>query len=224
VTQTACQHGSTTPTAPTILFPSTTGVAYTTNKAAPYRAGQRVLVTATATKGYFFATPPSGWTKVSDTVLTEHVHLTKLAPNACTLSARVTKATFTPEQCVHGTPQSGSYTVPSSTGVVYTVNGTKTRAGTYRAPAGTTVQIVASPKSGYQLQGQRTWTHTFGATPQCSGNASKHVHHPRTTTPPPNQLANTGVPTVHLIAIGVALLILGSLAMLAATRRRETKR
>jgi hypothetical protein len=224
VTQTACRTGSTTPTAPTIVLASTPGVTYTTNKSAPYRAGETVLVTATATKGHFFASPPSGWTKVSDSVLTDQVHLNKLAPNACTLSAKVTKASFTAEQCVHGQPQSGSYTVPSSTGVVYTVNGKTTPAGTYHAPAGTTVQIVATPKSGYKLAGQRTWTHTFGATPQCSGNASKHVHHPRTTTPPPNQLANTGMPTAHLISIGVALLILGSLTMLAATRRRETKR
>ncbi len=223
VTQTACQTGSTTPTPPTIVFASTPGVSYTTDKSAPYHAGETVLVTATASKGYFFAHPPAGWTKVSDTVLTEHVHLKKLGPEACWLNVKVTKATFTTEQCVNGQPESGSYTVPSTTGVVYTVNGKRTSSGTYRAPSGSTVQVVAIPTNGYKLVGQRTWTHAFGATPQCSGNASKHIHHPQ-TTPPPNQLANTGVPTEHLVSIGVGLLILGSLTMLAATRRRETKR
>jgi hypothetical protein len=239
-TQTSCPAGRTTPLAPTLTLPDDSAALVYTAKVissntsgftahsvtTPYQPGQTVLVTATAQGTYFFDTVANGWSKVSDTVATLTIHFNALGANECTVSEKATQAGFTAEQCVSGTPKGGTYTIPSTTGVVYTVNGTTTKAGSYPAAPKSTVNVVAAAKTGYTLVGQTTWTHTFGATPQCSNTAPVQVHKPsdvdsaRTSN---NNLAATGVPTENLLTIGFGLLIIGSLSMLLATRRRDSE-
>jgi hypothetical protein len=241
VTQTSCPAGRTTPLAPTLTVPSDTDAVHYTTKVisnsasgfarnsvtTSYQPGQTVLVTATAQGTFFFATVPDAWTKVSDTVLTYTAHFNKLRPHECTLAEKATTANFTAEQCVSGTPKTGTYTVPSSTGVVYTANGKTIKAGTYPAAKNSKVTIVATAKAGYKLVGQTTWTHSFGNTPKCSNTAPQHITRPNDVDHAQvnnNNLASTGVPTENLVSIGFGLLIIGALSMLLATRRRDNER
>lgn len=61
-----------------------------------------------------------------------------------------------------GTAQD-TYTVPSTTGVTYLVNGVATPAGTYNGVGSVTITAVAN--QGYAIQGTASWTFTFDATP-----------------------------------------------------------
>lgn len=89
----------------------------------------------------------------------------------CVPDEEVTPAspTFTPAQCVDGSATSPSYTIPTTTGVVYSVqiNGTggytDTSANTYPVPAGTTVEVKATAANGYELTGTQEWSTTFAS-------------------------------------------------------------
>jgi LPXTG-motif cell wall-anchored protein len=107
--------------------------------------------------------------------------------------------------------------VPKTTGVSYTVNGKKVTGGTYRAVGGSTVTVVATALPGYTLKGRKSWTHTFAKTPKCHHVASKHVHRV-----PPAPLANTGVPTVRILTVGIGLLLVGAACVFLSNRRRRT--
>jgi hypothetical protein len=56
------------------------------------------------------------------------------------------------------TSSSGSYTVPTTTGLTYSKN-----SGTYPATAASTVKVTATAKAGYAITGAASWTHTFTA-------------------------------------------------------------
>lgn len=200
------------PAAATYTIPETTGVDYFVDSVLT-QAG-----TYTATDGSMIsveAKPQAGYTLVGTTSWS---HTYPATPN-CTPppnSAKVAKATFSPNECVHGKPRGATYTVPSSTGVVYTANGKKVTAGTYKAPAGSTITVVATAKTGYTLKGTTTWSHSFGATPECHGTDAEHVHKPHAP------LASTGVPTASLLIAGVGLLLVGgACTFLAAMNRRR---
>jgi hypothetical protein len=57
--------------------------------------------------------------------------------------------------------QDGSYTIPTTAGVVYKVNGSIATNGTYTIASPQTVTVNAYPQSGYVLDGADTWTHNF---------------------------------------------------------------
>jgi hypothetical protein len=297
LTQSTCPTSGTTPVAPTLTLPTTASVVYTVDKPAPYAGGDVVVVTATAQAGHQFdKTAPAGWTRFSDTVetymlqfdaspncaettpptFTDDVCVSSVPTAAtytiadttgvdyyvdsvltaagtytatdgstitveakpqlgytlvgtttwshqflaipdCTDAAKVVKASFTDDKCVNNELRGATYTVPSTTGVSYTVNGKSVSGGTYKASAGSTVTIVATAKPGYTLQGTTSWSHAFGATPQCRGTDAQHVQKP--TSP----LASTGVPTASLLGVGIGLLLVGgACTFLAASRRRRT--
>jgi hypothetical protein len=204
---------SSVPTSATYTIASTPGVDYYVNS---------VLTTAgkyTATDGSTItveAKPQAGYTLVGTSSWSHEFPAT---PD-CVQSAKVVKATFTTDKCVNGTPRGATYTVPSTTGVSYTVNGKSVTAGTYKASSGSTVTIVATAQPGYTLEGTTSWSQAFGATPQCHGTDAQTVHKPTSPTGP---LAVTGVPTATLLGVGIGLLLVGgACTFLAASRRRRT--
>jgi hypothetical protein len=80
------------------------------------------------------------------------------------------EVTFTQPTCEVLT---GSYTIPSTTGVKYKVslNGgayQKVAAGSYTVAAGSTVQVKAFAKKGYVLTGTTTWSSDFPAATDCT--------------------------------------------------------
>ncbi|HEY2271854.1 MAG TPA: hypothetical protein VGH30_03725 [Jatrophihabitantaceae bacterium] len=164
LTQSQCPAGSTTPSAPTLTFPTTADVVYTASPAGPYQGGDAVTVTATAQSGHQFdTTAPSGWTFVNAT--TETYKVTFDASPSCSLPVT---PTFSDDQCVGHSPSSATYTIPSTTGVDYYVNKVLTAAGKYTATDGSTIKVVAKPQTGYTLVGTSSWKHSFPATPNCS--------------------------------------------------------
>lgn len=62
-----------------------------------------------------------------------------------------------------------TYTVPSTTGVEYEVNGEVVAAGTY--PASGEVVAIAHALPGYVLSGESTWSHTFNDSTKVSAKA-----------------------------------------------------
>jgi hypothetical protein len=71
--------------------------------------------------------------------------------------------TQTPPTCV----KLGTYTIPSTTGVKYLVNGNVKAAGTYEAQNGTSVTITAQAEAGFKLKGATNWTFNFTAPTNC---------------------------------------------------------
>jgi len=53
------------------------------------------------------------------------------------------------------------YTIPTSTGVIYSKGGSTIGAGTYTPAAGETVTITAAAAANYTLTGTTSWSHTF---------------------------------------------------------------
>lgn len=204
---------SSVPTSDTYTIASTPGVDYYVNSvlttAGTYPATDGSTITVEAK-------PQAGYTLVGTSSWTHEFPLTL----NCVDSAKVVKATFTTDKCVNGTPRGATYTVPSTTGVSYTVNGKSVTAGTYKATAGSTVTIAATANTGYTLEGTTSWSQAFGATPQCHGTDAQVVHKPTSPTGP---LAVTGVPTATLLGLGIGLLLVGgACTFLAASRRRRT--
>lgn len=56
------------------------------------------------------------------------------------------------------------YTLPTQTGVTYTVSGTPGHSQT--------VTVTATAQAGYELVGQTSWTHTYGPPPRYSASGS----------------------------------------------------
>ena len=56
------------------------------------------------------------------------------------------------------------YTLPTQTGVTYTVSGTPGHSQT--------VTVTATAQAGYELVGQTSWTHTYGPPPRYTANDS----------------------------------------------------
>ena len=61
----------------------------------------------------------------------------------------------------------GSYTINSTNGINYLIGVKTVAAGTYKAAAGTTVQVTAVAQSGYVLEGTTLWTYTFPTPDEC---------------------------------------------------------
>jgi hypothetical protein len=84
---------------------------------------------------------------------------------------RVTPATptFTDDVCQGGLPLGSVYTISTTTGVDYFVNGATTpaTAGDHTVPDGSTITITAQPRTGYVLTGTTSWSHTFPVIGRC---------------------------------------------------------
>ena len=76
--------------------------------------------------------------------------------------------TFSDDVCSNFLATGASYTIPSTAGVDYLVNGAVAPAGTYNAADGATVTVTAQAQPGFSLTGTTTFTHTFSATPSCT--------------------------------------------------------
>lgn len=64
----------------------------------------------------------------------------------------------------------GTYTIPSSTGVIYKVNGVITAAGTYPVTTAGSITVIAEAAAGFQLTGTTSWTLAFTAPTNCGGS------------------------------------------------------
>jgi len=62
----------------------------------------------------------------------------------------------------------GHYTIPTSTGIDYQIDGSTVAAGTYDAAAGTTVTVTAVAQPGYKIdEGKTVWSWTFSTPENC---------------------------------------------------------
>jgi len=91
---------------------------------------------------------------------------TSTAPSAASCVLGITtvvpiKVTFTAPTC----SVLGTYTIPSITGVVYSVGGVVKTSGTYAVANGATVVVTAAAAEGYSIEDTITskWTYTFTA-------------------------------------------------------------
>jgi|GEM_PF-994088 len=77
--------------------------------------------------------------------------------NGCNLPTQATPAPVTfHDACGYA---DDTYTIPTTTGVNYQVNGITKAAGTYHGSG--TVTVTAVAQNGYTLSGTTTWSHTF---------------------------------------------------------------
>lgn len=216
------------PTVPTYTIVPTAGVDYyvgTAKKAAgvyPATGGSTVTITAQAQRGYLL---PGGGTAL----IFKHVFSAKV-----TCSSPVAAATvkFSDDKCATAGPTGASYTVPTTTGVAYTVDGVRLAPGTYPATDGTATTILATAKAGYTLAGVTQWTHKFAAKPAiCLGVEANNAHvvssgggNPTNGGPTTNSVsggtASTGVPVTDLVLFGIALLFAGTACFAGGARRR----
>ena len=129
----------------TYTIPSSDGITYSVGgspvAAGTYPGSGTVVVTATAQPGY---------------VLSGASQFTLVFTDITEVSA--TEPTWTD---VSGTAND-TYTIPSVTGVQYSVGGTPVSAGTYPA-TGTVTVSAAAASAAYTLTGATTFTHTFSS-------------------------------------------------------------
>ena len=132
----------------TVTIPDSAGVTYavggTVRAAGSYPASGTVTVTASPASGYAFTTGAT--TSWSQTLSSARTEVTPAAP------------TFTD---LDGTAND-TVTIPSVTGVQYSIGGTPRAAGAYPA-SGTVTVTAAAASDGYQLASGATtsWTSTF---------------------------------------------------------------
>jgi hypothetical protein len=235
------------PSSATYTIPAATGVTYSVNGTEtaagtyPATAGEAVTITATAQGGYTL-TGSSSWA---------HTYATT---GGCVASVIATAPHFADSVCKVSGATQGTYTIPATTGVVYTANGVTRSAGTYRASAKSTVILLATARSGYHLTGTTTWKHAYPASPDCLGTAgvTKHrggSHHSRSHSTGSHStgahrggqvgaasahhggagaLSNTGVDVAQLLLIGLGALVVGAGCLLLGVhgfaRRRIANR
>lgn len=129
----------------TYTIPATTGVTYQINgqtiAAGTYPALGSVTVTAVAAQGYVLQ-GASSWT-LTFSATACIVNVTPAAPTETDLCRTA----------------NDTYTIPTTTGVTYRVNGVVKAAGTYTGTG--LVIITASANTGYTLQGTKSWTFLF---------------------------------------------------------------
>ena len=171
VTQSACLNG--VPTKPNVVLQSTPGIVYSINPSSGWTAGSTATVTATAASaGDWFQPPaPAGWTYVDLTHETFAITFTA-APN-CVIVASPDDPTVTQSVCNGGTATAPDVTLPTTTGIVYTVNPTN------GWTAGGTATVTATAQAGYQFTSapagwtlvdstHETFAITFTAAPICN--------------------------------------------------------
>lgn len=165
-----------------------TGVSYSISPA-DYAAGDTVTVTATAAKGYWFATadvaPPPSWTAVSatgwtigaDLVTAEYSVTLEENPDceAEPTSVAAAEPTWNDATC----EIDASFVVPEVEGVYYTRadDPTHLTAGTHTiATLPTSVTIIAHAEDGFVLADDTsTFAHQFAEPEGCSGVGGEHA-------------------------------------------------
>lgn len=145
-------NGTCTSPQPTYMIPDVAGVTYEVNGVGvapgshPAQPGDSITVEAAAKSGYALSEATSSWQFTFAAL-----------PASCAAAP-----TDTPPSCAS---PNGHYTIPTTEGVTYFVNGKQTPAGTYAAKAGSSVKITAFGSSGGALAGTSSWTFQFPATP-----------------------------------------------------------
>ena len=196
----------------TYTIPSTTGITYlldgTAIAAGTHQGPASGTVTATALDGYTLA----------DTTWSYALSLPAAA--ACPASVVVTPAAPTVVQSTLCEIE-GTYTIPSTAGVTYLLDGVAVSAGTHIGPASGTV--TAQAQTGYSLT-TTTWSYALSvpAAQTCAVEAPTETT-PSATTPTETAatttLPKTGAPTAALATAGALALLLGATLMAVGSRR-----
>ena len=151
-----------------VTLPETTGVVYELTVGDGKQGAWEV--TATPAKGYYF---DGGQTEiVFDGDLGEY---TECAPTQAVIFVDGECVPFVedePQPAIVGTPVQGTFTIPSVTGIQFTVsiNGgpfTDYPAAEYTANEGDSIVVKAYALPGYTLQGTDQWSHTFAEIGPC---------------------------------------------------------
>lgn len=94
--------------------------------------------------------------------------------SGCAMTVTPGTPTFAPALCVGpGVAGQGSYTIPTTAGIVYSVrinsgSWTVTTAGTYPAAVGTFIEVKADPSPGWlTVQGTKSWNYTVPSPGDC---------------------------------------------------------
>ena len=164
-------------------------------------------VTATTAAPYIFSAT-TGWT-ISPDGRTATYQVTYTPAQGCVAAVIVTPVAPTVTQSTECNAE-GTYTIPTTTGVVYLVNGTVTPAGSYGGPI-TDAKVTAQAESGYALS-DSAWSSSVTLT------AATACTIPETG----GTLPKTGSSAPQLALLGVAALLLGSLLLALGARRRQT--
>ncbi|MBC9705811.1 MAG: S-layer homology domain-containing protein [Enterococcus sp.] len=138
-------------------IPDAWGVDYTVNGAkkstGTYDSGwTAVTIIARAQSGYKLVGDTTSWSHTFVKPVTPTPTPTPTPTNPTPVT-KVTPANPTFDKA------KGKYSIPSTAGVQYKVNGANTSAGTYTGNSKTVITAVA--KSGYQLTGATSWRYTF---------------------------------------------------------------
>jgi len=198
----------------TFTIPETTGITYlldgTPIAAGTYPGPKSGTITAAALDGYVLSTTttaaPLAVRTLSDSGWSFALNLA--AAQACEPDAPVVVIPVAPTTDPSQTCEvEGTYTIASTTGIEYLLDGTVVAAGTYTGPKSGTV--TARALTGYQLSDPE-WSATLSLT--------------AATTCPASVLPQTGsTGTAAGIATGGALALLIGFALIAATTRRTAE-
>jgi hypothetical protein len=155
-------NGTCTGPQPSYTIPDVEGVTYKVNGVAvtpgsrAAQPGDSITVEAAAKSGYALSAATSSWQFTFAAL-----------PTNCAAAP-----TDTPASC---TSPNGHYTIPTTEGVTYFVNGQQTAAGTYAAKAGSSVKITAFGSNGQALPGASSWTFQFPAPAGCTAHVPAFV-------------------------------------------------
>lgn len=168
--------------------------------------GVTVIVTAVAAPGY----------TLEGTTVFPHTYPAALD---CTEHVTPLTPTFMVQQCLTPsyTVQPATVTIPSTTGITYSLDGTVIPAGTVVVGVGTHT-VTAAAVTGYTLAAYPVggWTTTTTAVP-CALSVLSAL-------PTPPVLASTGTDSADLAILGVLVLVAGAgLVALTSRRRNDTE-
>lgn len=154
VTQPAPANARVTPANPTFdhtkqtfTIPSSAGTRYFVN-GSPVTAGIHPVPAGTDVKVSVTASPASGY-EFTAGAITSWSAIFRQSPSIISVTPLAPSFNYSLR----------TYTIPTTTGVDYFVNGAKTIAGKY--PGSKTVTITATAQSGYSISGTSSWTKVF---------------------------------------------------------------
>ena len=112
----------------------------------------------------------------------------------------------------------GSYTIPTTEGVVYSIGGNTVAAGEYDVQNGETVTVVATAEKGYYIEGNTEWSYTFTAPTNCDDDGD--VLGTSTPTVLPTTSGNVALPVVAALSAMTLVTGLISLAVRSLLTRQ----
>jgi len=222
ITQASCNSDHNL-VAPTLTLQNTAHITYTAVPAAPYTAGEQVVITATADAPAFWFQEPAPGDWVFQDLTHETLTITFDAAPSCTVPETPVAPTVTQAACVGDPAQLAPPTLTlgaAPEGVTYSVSAP----APYSGGQSVTVTATADATHTFTSPGVDGWTFVnahsetfavhFNAAPDCGGTAPGGG-----TTPP---LANTGVNSTQLGEIGGIVLLFGfGLQFLSMGMRRR---